>query len=512
MSEIKEISIKDSLVPISIKQTEIILDQMKNCVCKIHKGSINGTGYFLQASYNNQLLRLLITNNHVLNEQDINPGNTIVMSLNNEQIFKEIKIDSNRKKYTNKDLDVTIIEIKDEDNIQNFLFLDDKIMSNDINNYNTIYEKESLYILNYINGIDIKTSYGILNNINENKIIHKCNTDTGSSGSPILLLKNNKVIGVHYGGAKHNNNFNFGTLLKKPLLEYIKENIKLNYIISEINIKEEDINKNIRIINSFEEVNRSKEFNIFKESMRMYFNVNIIEKKDYYLYENEKEIKENCKIRINNNNINFNYFYKFKKKGIYTIEYIFTSNLAKTDFMFAECSSLTKIDLSNFNSPSVTNMSFMFSGCSSLTKLDLSNFNTQNVTNMSGMFLVCLSLKNINLSNFNTQSVINMSYMFFKCKSLTDINLSNINAQSVTNMICMFFGCQSLTKLDLSNFNAQSVTNMSCMFSECKSLKNINLSNFNTQSVTNMNFMFGGCSSLKKENIITKDEKILNEF
>ena len=57
----------------------------------------------------NQLLRLLITNNHVLNEQDIIPGNTINISLNNGKIFKKIKIDTNRKKYTNKDLDVTII-------------------------------------------------------------------------------------------------------------------------------------------------------------------------------------------------------------------------------------------------------------------------------------------------------------------------------------------------------------------------------------------------------------------
>ena len=65
----------------------------------------------------NQLLRLLITNYHVLNEQDIIPGDTINISLNNEQIFKKIKIDINRKKYTNKDLDVTIIEIKKEDNI-----------------------------------------------------------------------------------------------------------------------------------------------------------------------------------------------------------------------------------------------------------------------------------------------------------------------------------------------------------------------------------------------------------
>ena len=53
---------------------------------------------------------------------------------------------------------------------------------------------------------------------------------------------------------------------------------------------------------------------------------------------------------------------------------------------------------------------------------------------------------------------------------------------------------------------------MSGMFYKCSSLTNINLSNFNTQNVTDMSGMFDGCSSLKKENIITKDEKILNEF
>ena len=35
----------------------------------------------------------------------------------------------------------------------------------------------------------------------------------------------------------------------------------------------------------------------------------------------------------------------------------------------------------------------MFSNCSSLTNLDLSNFNTQNVTDMNDMFCDCGSLK-----------------------------------------------------------------------------------------------------------------------
>ena len=52
--------------------------------------------------------------------------------------------------------------------------------------------------------------------------------------------------------------------------------------------------------------------------------------------------------------------------------------------MFSECSNLTNLDVSNFNTSNVTSMSEMFSGCSNLTNLDVSNFNTSNVTNMGG--------------------------------------------------------------------------------------------------------------------------------
>ena len=51
-------------------------------------------------------------------------------------------------------------------------------------------------------------------------------------------------------------------------------------------------------------------------------------------------------------------------------------------------------------------MSFMFYNCSSLKGLNLSNFNTNNVDNMSNMFYGCSSLKELNASNFNTNNVI----------------------------------------------------------------------------------------------------------
>ena len=61
-------------------------------------------------------------------------------------------------------------------------------------------------------------------------------------------------------------------------------------------------------------------------------------------------------------------------------------------------------------------MSEMFSRCSSLTSLNLFNFNTNNVNNMSWMLNECSSLTSLNLSNFNTNNVNNMSYMFHDIK------------------------------------------------------------------------------------------------
>jgi surface protein len=76
----------------------------------------------------------------------------------------------------------------------------------------------------------------------------------------------------------------------------------------------------------------------------------------------------------------------------------------------------------------------------------------------------------------------------------------------------MFCGCSSLTNLNLSNFKTQNVTIMGYMFYGCSSLINLNLSNFKTQNVTSMGYMFNKCPSLKINNLITNNNKILEEF
>ena len=69
-------------------------------------------------------------------------------------------------------------------------------------------------------------------------------------------------------------------------------------------------------------------------------------------------------------------------------------------------------------------MKDLFYGCTSLKELDLSNFNTENITDMSYMFYNCSSLKKLNISNFNVNKVKVVNYMFYGCSSLTDVIFS----------------------------------------------------------------------------------------
>ena len=89
--------------------------------------------------------------------------------------------------------------------------------------------------------------------------------------------------------------------------------------------------------------------------------------------------------------------YDGDKLYIYTDDDIYAgSNAFK---YFYNCSALTLIDLSSFNTSNVTNMQYMFNHCESLTSLNLSNFDTSNVTDMQYMFYYCSKLETIYVSH-----------------------------------------------------------------------------------------------------------------
>ena len=135
---------------------------------------------------------------------------------------------------------------------------------------------------------------------------------------------------------------------------------------------------------------------------------------------------------------------------------------------------------------------------SSTIEASFKGSDTSNVTNMGSMFAYCSNLTSLDVSNFDTSNVTDMMSMFQGCSSLTSLDLRNFNTSKVTNMMFMFNYCSSLTSLDLSGFNTSNVTDMDNMFSECIGLASLDLSKWDTSNVDNMNHMFKGCSNSLK--------------
>ena len=201
------------------------INEIKKCICKIEtKNWGEGTGFFCIISNNQKELKVLITNNHILEKLSILPYNRIKLSLNNGNISKNILIDKSRKIYTHSGYDITIVEIKESDGLNEDLFLK---LYNGINNDidNIIKEKKDIYLLYYAMGIkELKKSDGLIKAINKDnsKIEHFCYCDVGAGGGPLICSYNNKVIGIHKG-KEVGQNWNLGTLLEEPIKEFFKE-------------------------------------------------------------------------------------------------------------------------------------------------------------------------------------------------------------------------------------------------------------------------------------------------
>ena len=145
--------------------------------------------------------------------------------------------------------------------------------------------------------------------------------------------------------------------------------------------------------------------------------------------------------------------------------------------MFAYLSALTRLELGDFATNKVTNMSGMFYYDSSIVSLDLSSFDTSNVTNMGYMFGECRNIKNLNLSSFDTSKVTTMRWMFARKDIIVDLDLSSFNTANVTDMNNMFGNGFGINKIIVGKkWNTDKVTDSTNMFVNCGRLKNYNVS------------------------------------
>ena len=160
-----------------------------------------------------------------------------------------------------------------------------------------------------------------------------------------------------------------------------------------------------------------------------------------------------------------------------------TSKVTDMKCMFCDCG-LKSLNISKWDTSNVTNMVAMFAQCYYLESTDniigWSGLNTSNVTNMQSMFNSS-NFKKIDVSNFDTRKVENMSMMFLSCTALENIvGLDKFDTPSLTDTRSMFAG---LTVRHYDDYTDE-------YLGSSTALKMVDLSSFNFSEDVNMNSMF----------------------
>ena len=209
-----------------------ILKLCKSTVRIILPNKGEGSGFFIKFLRNKKDYHCLMTNEHIISEELIEQKSEIAIYYNNLKEVFIFKLDKQERiiiffKET-LNIDLTVIEILEKDNINEEFFLDPSYQY--IDGYQKFFGKE-IEITQYPGGKELSWSRGTILEINsrnnENLFSHNASTQSGSSGSPIVLKGEEKVLGIHKGGNEKNNK-NFGFFIW-PAIEIIKEYKKTGF-------------------------------------------------------------------------------------------------------------------------------------------------------------------------------------------------------------------------------------------------------------------------------------------
>ena len=220
-----------------------------------------------------------MTCNHVLKEEDIKVGKSINFTLNNDKKNFTIIIDNSRLVYTNTKLDVTIIQLRNNEfsDINSFLSIDEEIFKGKSKKE---FIENSIYLLHYPKGLKSNFSFGTIKVITEDNdlIYHNCGSESGSSGGPLINLINMRLIGIHTGD-KQNKNLNVGIFIL-PIINDFFKNIDL---------------KKIKLDDNFGDKHELKYENKDKEKL---FHNEVIKSKKF-----DNNIQKNVDTKVKNNKL-----------------------------------------------------------------------------------------------------------------------------------------------------------------------------------------------------------------
>ena len=428
-----------------------------------------------------------------INNIKINNSNAIIYNEEERnRIIKEIKNELNIKEI------VKELLIKDKD-IKNILNKEFENKLNDYKNEETKNMEESVNkIINekYSNNMDIEIYNDNINKIKENinnqiKEINNIKND---------FMENIKKEFNEYNKTNNKNNILINNLYKE--IDILNNKIIDNYITIKIEIKKDDIGKDIIILNQCWTYKLFKNFelediiiNINGENIPIKYKHNNYSQKCVEYKDKPEDLENSRKIYKELNN-NYSFYWNFDNEGIYDIKIIFNKKLCSCSGLFYKCSNIIQADLSKFNCENITSCYGMFYCCKNLKKIDFGKLNFSLVTDFSIMFSDCDNLIDLDISNFNTKNSKSFCYMFQNCINLKKINVSTFNSSKCETINGMFYGCESITEIDMINWDMS------------------NLKYDNDYKQNPIDYLFSKCSNIKKIKISgnLKKEEVNNDF
>ena len=492
-SEDQVLILKSDIIP-----NDLSLLKISKSLCKIDARKNNHPGFLIKFLKDKEDFFCLMTSiEQEMFKNMISIKEKLTFYYDNmEKIKKEIILNPEEryiKDFRDINIDVIIIQVLPKDNIPIKYFLLPNI--DYLNNVNELINKDiSIFPLQYQSDSS-GPLFGKINNLKNYQLFHSINELKNSSGSPIFLKNSLEVIGINKCDYK---NENFGYFIG-PIFNYFKNFPEAKLIKEKSNNSSENkINKMtlIYLINKNDEKIR-----IFGE--------NFVEnnKNNCYLLIDGKQyvLCKDIKLNENQKNKDTIEIELIEKKNIinmsYMFENVFNPNSFLSSFSGNKSMFFKIINISEWDTKNVTDMSGMFYNCNSLESLpDISQWNTENVMNMSNMFYNCRMLKSLpDISKWNTKNLSNISNLFDNCNSLQSLpDISKWNVKNVIDMRYMFNECSSLISLpDISKWNVKNVIDMRYMFNECSSLISLpDISKWNIKNVTNISYMFYKCKSL----------------
>lgn len=264
------------------------IDKIFNSIVKIEINEEYGTGFLMKLDICGNQLRYLVTCHHVISKDDVDSKETIKIyyGKKEEEIEKEIKLDKNKRniKCFDEPIDITLIGIVSDDCIPINKYLVPNFDFKKKTSGFKSYLKKNIYLAGYPDDdqhdIERVICSGKIKEIKDFEFSHELDTRSGSSGSPICLLDDTSIIGIHKGGIKEKK-INYGTFI--------------GIIINELEKK--PMNNENKIIQ------------------------NLISKEQY-----EKMMENNCAIRLGK---------LLTKFEIYSFKFGNNKNILKKDLIFA---------------------------------------------------------------------------------------------------------------------------------------------------------------------------------